>query len=65
MTELQIKIIKAFADNGMNVSKAARYLGYHRNSIMYHFERIEDATGFNPRNFYDLVKLMRMAGEQV
>lgn len=65
MSEFQIKIIKAFADCGMNVSKAARRLKYHRNSIMYHFERIEDATGFNPRNFYDLVKLMRMAGEQV
>lgn len=65
MTELQIEIIKAHAKNGMNVSRTARYLRYHRNSIMYHFERIEDATGLNPRNFYDLVKLLRMAGETI
>jgi DNA-binding PucR family transcriptional regulator len=65
MTELQIEIIKAYAKNGMNVSRTARYLRYHRNSIMYHFERIEDATGLNPRDFYDLVKLLRMAGVTV
>ena len=65
MTELQIKIIKAYANNGMNVSRTARYLRYHRNSVVYHFERIEDATGLNPRDFYDLVKLLRMAGVTV
>ena len=65
MTEVQIEIIKAYADNGMNVSRTARYLRYHRNSVMYHLERIEDATGLDPKNFHDLVKLLRMAGEDI
>lgn len=65
MTENQIEIIKEFAHQGMNVSKTARSLRYHRNSIVYHLDKILDDTDFDPRNFYDLVKLLRMAGEDI
>lgn len=65
LTVIQLKIIRAYAKNNMRVTEAARDLKYHRNSIMYHFERIHEKTGLDPKNFYDLVKLLRMAGDDL
>lgn len=65
LTKTQITVIKAYARNNMRGTDAARDLKYHRNSIMYHFERIHEKTGLDPKNFYDLVKLLRMAGEDI
>ena len=64
LTEKQKHIIKAFADNDMNVSETARNLFCHRNSVTYHLEKIYEDTGLDPRNFYDLVTLLSMIGEE-
>lgn len=57
MTEHELKIIKTLADCNMNVQKTANKLNYHRNTIVYHLQKIENETRLNPMNFYDLVKL--------
>lgn len=61
MTEHQSEIIKSFADCNMNISATAVIMNYHRNSILYHMEKIRKETGLNPRNFHDLVKLLENA----
>lgn len=41
----------AFLDNDMNVSKTARKLYMHRNTLMYKLNAIERLTGLDLRNF--------------
>lgn len=64
LTEKQKYVIRAFADNDMNVSETARNSFCHRNTITYHLEKIYEDTGLDPRNFYDLVTLLSMIGEE-
>ena len=64
LTDMDIKILIAFADNDMNSSKAGRQQYMHRNSINYHLERVKEKTGLNPFNFYDLVKLLKICGKE-
>ena len=56
-------IILALADNGMKWKVAARAIDMHYNSVAYRMDRIYDKTGLDPRNFYDLHKLVEMARE--
>ena len=60
LTDMDLKILIAFADNDMNLSKTGRQIYMHRNSIDYHLQRIEEKTGLNPLKFYDLVKLLKI-----
>lgn len=60
ITEPRARVILALANNGMNVSRAARELWMHRNNVAHHMERIKEITGKDPRNFYDLVELVTM-----
>ena len=57
LTEQELKIIKTLADCNMNVQKTSNKMNYHRNTIVYHLQKIENETGLNPMNFHDLVKL--------
>ena len=63
MTDKQREVILAMAKHNMNVTDAAMGLHYHRNSLLYHIERIEMKYGLNPRRFYDLCKLLKMVEE--
>jgi carbohydrate diacid regulator len=47
----------------MNISKTAKKLYLHRNTITYHLNKIKETTGLDPFNFHDLVKLMKLAEE--
>lgn len=58
MSDLEKKIVLAFADNGMRSAATADAIFYHRNTITYHLERIHKKTGLDPYNFYDLYKLV-------
>jgi len=60
LTEQQKSIIRSMCDNNLSISAVARELSYHRNSIMYHIEKIKEQTGLNPQRYYDLVKLEEM-----
>lgn len=58
LSEQRCNIILAFADNNMNVSNTAKQLFMHRNTVVYHLERIKEFTDKNPFNFYDLHDLV-------
>ena len=59
--ELSMKeweILQAYANNDMNELKTARNAYMARGTVGYHLNRIKERTGYNPRKFYDLVKLL-------
>ena len=60
MDERDVKIILALADNRMNVSSVAVALFMHRNTVVYHIEKIKRITGLDPTDFHDLCKLVQM-----
>lgn len=61
LQEIDAHIIKAMADFNMNVSRAACSLYMHRNTVVYHLDKVKRQTGLDPRRFYDLVELAKMA----
>ena len=60
LKEKDKRIILALADNGMKWKTAAKSLGMHWNTVRYRLGMIYDRTGLDPRNFYDLHKLVQM-----
>lgn len=58
LSQLHKDIILSLAKNDMNISKVARDMKYHRNSILYHMDKIKRETGLNPYKFYDLMTLV-------
>lgn len=62
MDERDVEIILALAENNMNETKTARILFMHRNTVVYHIGKVKRTTGLDPMNFYDLHKLVQMAG---
>lgn len=63
MTKHEARVIIALANNKLSGRDAARSLNYHHNTIYYHCCKIRKATGLNPRDFYDMQKLLPMAEE--
>ena len=61
MTQSEKRVIIGYADNDMNLSRTARSIHYHPNTIRDYFPRIAKKYGLNPKKFYDLVKLVEMA----
>ena len=61
MTETQAKVVKAMAENQLNMSRAAKVLHYHRTAIYKHVIRVLDQTGKDMRDFYDMAQLLREA----
>lgn len=60
MTQQQSKIVKTLAYCNMNVQATANFMNYHRNTIIYHLQKIKKETGLDPMNFHDLVKLLNL-----
>jgi len=61
MTETQRAIIKAFAEHNMNTAATAKALFFHSNNIYEHLNRVKEKTGLDPRNFFDLHELYKIA----
>ena len=61
MTETQEKVVKAMAENQLNMSRAAKALHYHRTAIYKHVIRVLNQTGKDMRDFYDMAQLLREA----
>ncbi len=57
LTEKEREIINNMCSYDMNKTAVGRTMHMHRNTIKYHFDKIEEKTGLNPRKFYDLMKL--------
>ncbi len=43
--------VNCFLQNGMNVSKTARILYMHRNTLIYRLNKIQSVTGLDVRDF--------------
>ena len=61
MTDTERDVILAFAENNMHSRATADMLHYHRNTIEYHLSKIKRVYNLDPKNFYDLVELVRLA----
>lgn len=51
-------ILLAFAHNDNSLKKTAQALYMTIPNVHYHIEKIKKRTGLNPRNFFDLGKLL-------
>lgn len=60
MKETDALLLRGFAENDMNATRAADALYLHRNTLLYRLDRIKRETGLDPRKFYDLAKLLGM-----
>ena len=65
LTDIQKELLIEFANNNMNVSKTARQQFMHRNTVVYHLEKVKTQTGLNPFNFFDLVRLLKLCASDI
>lgn len=63
MNKEDAHIVVAMANHNMNVTDVARVIFTHRNTVLYHLNKVKQQTGLDPRRFYDLVELVKMAQE--
>lgn len=61
MTERDAELILALADNGLVMHKVAKKTYRHPNTVRYHIDNIKEKTGLDPRDFWDMQKLVPMA----
>lgn len=61
LSDVDVKTLLMFADCNMCITKTAKKLFYHRNTIIFRLQRICAKTGLNPLIFHDLVKLVEVA----
>lgn len=55
-------LVLRFAVQDMNVSKVARIEYMHRNTVYFHFDKIKEKTGYDPRCFFELMELVKALG---
>lgn len=60
LTTRQKEIILALADNGMRIRRAADAMYCNHAGLYHHMNNIKDRTGLDPRDFWDLIKLVEM-----
>lgn len=60
MSDKEKAVILQMCEYDMNVSKVARVMYVHRNTVVYHIEKIREETNLGPMRFNDLVKLREM-----
>lgn len=56
-------IVVAMANHSMNIGEVSRQLFMHRNTVTYHLDKVKRQTGLDPRRFYDLIELVKLAQE--
>jgi hypothetical protein len=56
-----VELVRAFSDADLNVSRAARALGVHPNTVRYRLERVAATAGHDPHTFAGLVELLCIA----
>ena len=55
LSEDELSMAGRFLENGLNLSETARDLFMHRNTLVYHLEKIQKKTGLDVRRFDDAV----------
>ena len=63
MNKEDAHIVIAMANHNMNVTDVARAIFAHRNTVLYHLNKVKQQTGLDPQRFYDLVELVKIAQE--
>lgn len=63
MNKEDAHIVVAMANHNMNVTNVARAIFVHRNTVLYHLNKVKQQTGLDAQRFYDLVELVKMAQE--
>lgn len=63
MNDKDKEVIKNLCDCNMNVTQTARVMFVHRNTVVYHIEKIREETNLDALRFYDLVKLREMVSD--
>ena len=58
LTETDVSVIRGMANNGLNMVKTGKALFMHRNTVLYHCEKIKKKTGADPRDFYGCYRLL-------
>lgn len=53
----EIQTVNKFFEKNLNLSEAARDLYIHRNTLVYHLEKLQKKTGLDIRNFDDALTL--------
>ena len=61
MTVNQANIVLAYARNSMSAKDTGRELHAVDQDIHYHLRKIKEDTGLNPKNFFDLCRLVGIA----
>ena len=61
LDRLEAELIISLANNSLVLSKTARELFYHRNTLDYYVHQIHKKTGRNPMNFFDMCVLLPSA----
>ena len=62
LTDMDWRVVKAYADCNMNKCAAGRAVFVRENAIHYHLDKVKRLTGLDPKNFYDLIKLLKRMG---
>ena len=62
LPDMEGEAINALAFSGMKIAEAARLAGVSQSGFIGRIERIEDKTGLNPLDFFDLQDLYEIAG---
>lgn len=57
LNEEMLLTVNTFFEKDLSVSDTARQLYIHRNTLLYRFDKLEKATGLDPRRFEDAVIL--------
>lgn len=55
------QVLVAYAQNNMSEAKTARALFMHRNTVEYHLSKAKEKYGLNPKNLFDLCRILSQA----
>lgn len=61
LTETDARVILSMTENGMRVKAVADKLHYNRSTVDYHIKKIHEITGLNPKELFDLQRLIPIA----
>ena len=62
MTCREKEIVQAMADNWLSQTKAGREIFLSYRTVDYHVSAIRKRTGLDPRDFWDMIRLVQMHG---
>lgn len=64
LTDKQREVVLALADCSMSITKTSKKIFRNRNTVLYHIRKVNETTGKDPMNFYDLIELVEATIER-